>query len=1110
MSQQFEMKPCDNALVRKCMAQLGLPHFIASTCVARGFDTAEKIEHYLNTNIDDDWGNPLDIPGMEQVAERLRIAILNKERIVVFGDFDLDGISATTVMTRGLRALGANVAPFIPDRFHHGYGLSLAAFDEIKPSNPDLIITVDCGVANKEEVAFIQNAGVEVIITDHHEAGDLVPSDTIICDPKFKGNPEDATLAGVGVALKVIGALGTRFGFPHLWRSYTDFAALGTIADMMPLHFQNRALVKDGIEKIKTEPRTCIEALLEVSGAQNENINSTSISFSCIPRLNSAGRLGKPELALNLLLSDKVEDSLKYAEQLNALNNERRAIEAELSSQAMDVAKNKWTNQRCLIVSGRDWHEGVKGIVAARLVDKFEVPSFMFVIDGEEARGSGRSVGDIDLFEVVNEQSDLLTRYGGHKCAVGVTLPLTNLETFEMRLNDSLSKLDSSKFKKTIKIDAVVSLDEMTVENVKLLEKMGPFGQENSKPLFLAKNVTEFDGRAVGATQEHFSCKLSNGHSKLSCIKFRCKNASELSDSDALVNAIFSVENETWRGNTKVKAKAEAILPLAECPVLSALSSDEAAEFIDGLFNRRNDSQTSVTLNESTMHNDQNREAGNSRQHYEKLATANPEALEREIIKALIGENTPHEAQQKLLNNLKRHESCLGVMATGRGKSLVFQAHATLIALKNRKQSIFIYPLRALMADQACHISNKLSAFGINTAVLNGDTPQAKRKNIYEKLGAGEIDILLTTPEYLQFHADTIADAGNFEFLVIDEAHHIDEAKIARQAYANLRNVQEKLHNPTTVALTATATKEAQSSIKETLYINTVVFDNFVRKNLRINDQRNISHKDDYLSHLIAQGKKTVVYVGTREQTVAVARRQRTRVPQLSSYIGFYNAGLRREERKRIEDMFRNDEIQVLIATSAFGEGIDIPNIRNVVLYHMPTDDVQFNQMSGRAGRDGEDSWIHLLYGKRDANVNETILGALSPERDLMAVIYKRILKAIEENSKEYAVIDASQFAKSIGTVSVKGIKHTATPSAVESAIKVFSELGILRDEFAIANEKQAHKTSRVKDAPKVELTDSVRYCEGKNSYNAFQSFKEWALSASVADLTARITHPIF
>lgn len=1105
MSQQFEMKPCDNRIVRKCMAELNLPHFIVSTCVARGYDSAEKINKYLNPSIEKDWGNPLDIPGMEEVASNLQNAILNKKRIVVFGDFDLDGISATTVLTRGLRALGANVTPFIPDRFKHGYGLSLEAFEELKPLNPDIIITVDCGIANKKEVAEIVAKGVEVIVTDHHESGDLVPEGVVICDPKHKGSEEDSTLAGVGVALKVIQAVGSRFGFPHLWRSYTDFATLGTIADMMPLRSQNRALINDGVEKIKTQCRPCLRALFESSGVNPSETNAHYVSFSCVPRLNASGRLGKANVSLNLLLSDTIEESLEHAKELDTLNTKRRNIETELSKLALEKASSKWKGQRCLCLSGENWHEGVKGIVAARVVDKYQVPSIIFTIDGDEARGSGRSVGDIDLFSVVNEQSDILTRYGGHKGAVGITLPSKNLEAFEQRMNESLKQFDEAKFKKTIKIDTVVSLDELTLENVKMLEKCGPFGQENEKPLLLAKNVTEFDGRPVGVSGSHYLCKLSNGQSKISCIEFNCKNIKELQDSNAVVNAIFSVETETWHGTTSVKAKAESLLPLTECPALSSLCSDASVEFIEGLFQYKKFNACNQIENSSDVEDEKS-----TRDYYENLARTNPTKAFAEIVKELIGEHDLHSAQTKLINHLKEGESTLGIMATGRGKSLVFQTHAAMIALLKNKQSIFVYPLRALIGDQENNLESKLNKFGINISTLNGETPLNKRNEIYKKVKSKDIDIILTTPEYLELHANELKAAGDFGFLVIDEAHHAAEIPQSRDSYASIHKTKELLGNPTTIALTATAPKEIQERLMQALTLKHKVIDDASRANLRINDQRNIAHRDDYLAHLLAQGKKTVVYVGTREQSIAVARRQRARVPQLAPYIGFYNAGLSRIERKRIEALFRNDDIQVLVATSAFGEGIDIPNIRNVVLYHMPTNEVEFNQMAGRAGRDGEESWIHLMYGKRDASINESILNELAPDRNFMAVIYKRILQAIKASKSGTFELDSEQFSKTISSVSIQGKIYNSTPNIIENALKVFCELDFFDEEIKFYGTRKIHFVKSGDLNKKSELTDSVKYCEGLAAQADFASYRDEALFASVADLTNRITHPIF
>ena len=1099
MSTSFEMKPCDNKIVRECMAELNLPHFIVSTCVARGFNSAEKIKKYLNPSIENDWGNPTDIPGLEEVVDRLHDAILQKEQIVVFGDFDLDGISATTVMTRGLRALGAKVTPFIPDRFKHGYGLSLNAYEDVKALNPDIIITVDCGIANKEEVKAIVADGTEVIITDHHESGDLVPEGVIICDPKHKGSEEDATLAGVGVALKVIQALGSRFGFPHLWRSYTDIATLGTIADMMPFHLQNRALVNEGVARIKTQCRPCIQALFESAGANPAEATANSISFACVPRLNASGRLGEANVSLDLLMSDTVEEAQLHAERLNALNNRRREIENELSNQALALAEKKWHGQRCLCLAGRDWHEGVKGIVAARVVDKYQVPAIIFTIIGDEARGSGRSIGEIDLFSIVSKHADLLTRYGGHKGAVGITVPVENLEELERRLNEDLSKMDPANFSKTIKIDTVVSLDELTLENVMQFEKCGPFGQENERPLLLAKNVTEFDGRAVGVSGDHYLCKLSNGHTKISCIQFKCKNIQELLDSNAVVNAIFSVETETWRGTTSVKAKAESLLPLAECPALSSLCSDSSIEFIESLFHANKCEGEKSTYDLTS-----------AREKYGQIARENPDAIKREIIKALIGEHELRTAQRDLLRTLGNNESCLGIMATGRGKSLVFQAHATMIALTKDEQSIFIYPLRALLGDQEHSVSSRLQKFGVRTVTLCGETPQEQRVQLMRDIKNKKVDIVLSTPEYLEYHAVELRQAGDFKFMVIDEAHHMGETPLSREAYGEFHRIKEMLGNPTTVALTATATTQTQEEIIRALAITHKVIDEATRSNLHINDQRNIAHRDDYLAHLLAGGKKTVVYVGTREQSVAVARRARARVPQLAPYIGFYNGGLTRDERKKIEALFRNDDIQVLVATCAFGEGIDIPNIRNVVLYHMPTNEVEFNQMSGRAGRDGKDSWIHLMYWKRDASVNEAILKEMAPERNFMAVIYKRLLKALDETNGDSVDIFCDKFSKSIASVSVKGEVFTSTPNIIDNALKVFRELDYFQDEIKITDRGEMHVISRKDSHSHTELTDSAHYCEGLAAQADFARFKERALHATVAELTKQIARPIF
>ena len=522
MTAQFSIREADPQIVARLAHDLGLPRFIATTLVARGITTVRAAKRFLNPSLDRDWRNPLEIPGLAEVADGLINAIREKKRIVVFGDFDLDGISATTVLTRGLRALGACAFPFVPRRFEEGYGITAAAFERARALEPDVIVTVDCGIACKNEVADILKAGVEVYITDHHEAADLVPEGVPVADPKMSEDCPSAILAGVGVALKLVQVLGSRLGFPHLWRSYTDFATLGTVADLMPMRDENRALVADGLARMNTNPRPCIAALLATTGQAGKPLSATNLSFSLIPRLNAAGRMGNADLALDLLMCDNYGECCAMAEALEDVNNQRRAIEAELSDIAKEQAGRIYHGQRALVVAGEGWHEGVKGIVASRLVNTYGVPALLFTIDGDEARGSGRSVGNVNLFEAVESISYLTKRFGGHGAAVGVTIPTKNLKAFAQRLDAYMQKLPEAAFHPLTEVDALVSLDELTLESVALVERLAPFGQENPQPTFLARNVTLVNTRAVGQTKDHFACTLTNGRASVAGIMFHC------------------------------------------------------------------------------------------------------------------------------------------------------------------------------------------------------------------------------------------------------------------------------------------------------------------------------------------------------------------------------------------------------------------------------------------------------------------------------------------------------------------------------------------------------------------------------------------------------------
>ena len=341
---------------------------------------------------------------------------------------------------------------------------------------------------------------------------------------------------------------------------------------------------------------------------------------------------------------------------------------------------------------------------------------------------------------------------------------------------------------------------------------------------------------------------------------------------------------------------------------------------------------------------------------------------------------------------------------------------------------------------------------------------------------------------------------------MVDEAHHIGLAKAGnRPSYAKLGEAFERLGNPVVLALTATAGPDVAANIESSLHITHRVIDASTRPNMAFDDQRNLKSREQYLASIIASGEKTVIYVNSRSASVALARALREQVPQIAPLIGFYNAGLSRRERKRVEDMFRRGTLAVLVSTSAFGEGVNIPNIRHVVLYHMPYNEVEFNQMSGRAGRDGEPATVHALFGKEDARVNEGILNEATPNHDTMAQVYRELRQAQQDSGGAPFAASNADLAESC---SARDIRHGVSAPSVECAVAVFRELGLIETRHGEGSER-ARSIRVLETESKVELSDSVRYREGLDEIDIFKDFRDWVCSSSADVLHKRIIAPI-
>jgi single-stranded-DNA-specific exonuclease len=485
-----------------------------------------------------------------------------------------------------------------------------------------------------------------------------------------------------------------------------------------------------------------------------------------------------------------------------------------------------------------------------------------------------------------------------------------------------------------------------------------------------------------------------------------------------------------------------------------------------------------------------------------QLGALAPEELDAELTRCFIGDRSLHPAQAQALAHLSAGESTLAVMATGRGKSLIFHLHAARTALRHARASVFVYPLRALVSDQAHHLGEVFAEAGLTVRTVTGESSLTERDQAFADLGEGELDVVLTTPEFLHLYAGRFAAAGRVGFLVVDEAHHVGLSRAGhRPVYGRLGETLQALGHPTVLAVTATADDATAESICASLGISATVLDPTVRENLLIEDRRDIPDRDEYVRALVARREKTVVYVNSREHTVRLARMLRKKLPDLAMRTAFYNGGMSRQMRQAVERAFRSGELDVIVATSAFGEGVNIPDIRNVVLYHLPFGSVEFNQMAGRAGRDGAIARIHLLFGGRDARINEMILSSLAPHRDDMAALYVVLRDIAAAEGAGFEISNAELAQRCKGVRSQCALDDRGVSSA----------LGILRDLGFVAGEGHGayRRLTFTGGQQKVNLSSSVRYAEGADEIAEFQEFKSWVLTVGSDELLIRFNRPI-
>lgn len=551
----------------QCLRQAGYPGLLSAVLAARGVQTPEEAAACLSRD-----GqlphSPLLMRDMDRAVARIDQALEQGELLAIFGDYDVDGITATTLLADYLRSRGADCRIYIPRRVEDGYGLNQEALQALKSQGVSLVVTVDCGITGVEEARFAQSIGLDLVITDHHECKDALPEAAAVVDPRREDCPYPFKhLAGVGVALKLVLALGREQGGTEqeeaLFRRYCPLAAVGTVADVMEMTGENRIIVRQGLTALPYTEFVGLRALLRETGLDEGEITSIQAGFVLAPRLNAAGRMGEAELAVRLLLCEDFAQAMSLAQELCQLNRNRQSVEQQIFAEAVEQIERLDTEERhALVLASGVWHQGVIGIVASRISERYGCPCFMIHLQDGMGKGSCRSYGGFNLFAALESAGSLLEDFGGHELAAGFTIREGNIPAFRQAMNRCVKEYWHGETPKaTLSLDVALQYPQrLTLEEVGALGRLEPYGPGNERPVFALLGATLEGAQNVGQNR-HMRLRLRQGNCVLDGIFFSMNMETAGVSNGNLVDAAFYLQIHAYRGYTNIQMQLMDIRP---------------------------------------------------------------------------------------------------------------------------------------------------------------------------------------------------------------------------------------------------------------------------------------------------------------------------------------------------------------------------------------------------------------------------------------------------------------------------------------------------------------------------------------------------------------------
>lgn len=551
MNKKWEVYKGPEEQIENLLKEKNLSPLLASILINRNISTSQDIDLFLNPTRND-FHDPFLMPDMEKATNRIIQAIEKQEKVIIYGDYDVDGITSITVLKKFLSDRGLEVSQYTPNRLDEGYGLNREAIKTIFEQGYTLMITVDCGISGNNEIDYCTELGIEVIVTDHHEPAEEIPNCLAVVDAKRKDNKYPFNqLAGVGVVFKLIQAISIKLELDAKeYLKYLDIVSIGTISDIVPLVDENRVIAKLGLMLVPMTKNIGLRTLLQSMGYKK--IDSNSISFGVAPRINACGRMGAQEEALKLFLTQSQEEASKITELLNKYNSERQQTEKAIFEEAIKMIEQTEKDASCIVLGQTGWHHGVIGIVSSKVTDLYFKPSILICFEDDEGKGSGRSVPGFDLHEALMNCSTYIEKFGGHSMAIGITIKKDNFEKFKKEIQDYTDKSGIKDIVPVIKIDKEITLKEITLEAVKDLNLLEPYGEANKTPQFMIRNLKIQAIRTL-SEGKHLKLKLSQDSYIIDGIGF---GIGELIDEYLIgdkVDVVGCLEVNNFNGNEEVQ-----------------------------------------------------------------------------------------------------------------------------------------------------------------------------------------------------------------------------------------------------------------------------------------------------------------------------------------------------------------------------------------------------------------------------------------------------------------------------------------------------------------------------------------------------------------------------